>query len=515
MSRDRDVKKSNFSSVSSSQATDTFDLVRNGQNLKITQANLITDFGATGPLQSLGELAATPVLTVISDVNYIRNILGGAGILPSISPQNGVQLDHNFTVDATGEAIMINASAASPTLRSLVAGAGITLTSGGTYITLSTTESSKTVIVYSESDFPTAVAGVITFADDTEYLIQNDISTSNSFVFGQGSVLKGADGTLINLEYVGSGTMFTAVDKNIKMKNLYLKCNSGTLFDISSTTGAHFFRLYESGCECLNVGTFTKLAVLVIFNTYFYSITGTGLTLAGNFSIVLLMLMGMVIPSGSGNAVDLGTSTCDAFNIDKLSFIVNSSGYCISGLASSGNINAGGSGAIFNVFQSGTAGLLNNISPYDDLWEMIMNSQIPDSVDLALATNSGTTVTISASATPVVIGASWVSQETHRFTAVATGRWTYNGKGAHCAITCNISADLATGTDDVSFFFYLNGVQIAASKVTREFTAGNVGNITMLWATELETSDYIEVWVQNDDTSVNVDIINATLRIRS
>ena len=518
MTRDRDIKKSDFIEVSSSQATDYLDLVRNGQNFKILQSVLVNDFGVSGPLSTLGEVTGTPVLKVISDVNYIRNLIAGSGVLLSDSPQDGIEIAHNLDVDKTGVQIMINEGAAQPTIRSIQAGTGISVAGAEGIIQIATSGSpgsTKTIQVFTEDDFPDAVLGVITLAGDTEYRLQNDVTVTSRFIMGENTVISGADRFLISLTYSGVGTMFTSIDKNIKFRDICLKCSLGTMFDVSSTTGTHVFRFLSGGVECLNVGTFTGLEVFLLRNCRFNDVAGTGFVFAGAFSVVLITIS-ILITSGAGTTMfDLASATFGVLILDKVLFDVSSTGYCLSGLASSGNINVGGIGVLTNIFQEGSSDILNNISPYDDRWEMQFNSQIPNSLDLILATNAGTTVTIATASTPVIIGATWVAHNSYRFSGTAGGRWTYNGKGSHVALNASISVDIPTGVDEVSFFFYLNGVQEANSIITRKVDSGNVGNLSMIWELEMETGDYVEIWVQNDDTNVNVIIENAIMRIRS
>lgn len=223
----------------------------------------------------------------------------------------------------------------------------------------------------------------------------------------------------------------------------------------------------------------------------------------------------LTIPSGTGNGFTLGTATFDSVTLDKFLFNISTSGYLISGLANSGNINAGGLGVINNTKSFGTATFSDNITSYDDRWEAQLNSDIINSFDLCLATHAGATIAIAAAATPVIIGATWTQQDGHRFTTTAGGRFTYTGKGTHVSVTASISADIAVASDNVSFFLYKNGVQIANSRAQRYFTAGSIGNLVLVWDIELSTSDYLELWVQNDDTNVDVNIARIVMRIRS
>lgn len=517
MVRARDVKKSNFIEVTSTESSDRFDLVRNNQNFKIARDNLIADFGVSGPLQTLGEPTATPVLSVSGATNYIRNILSGAGILTSISPQNGVKIDHRFNIDKTGVPIMINEGADSPTFRSLLAGSGINVAGAGDNIQISvsaTPVSTKTINVYSIDDFPTPVGGIITLEDNTEYLLLNDVSSVNRYVFGADTVLSGSDSTLISLEYTGTGNMLTITDVDSKIKNLNLVCSSGTVFDVSSTSGLNYFRLFNSIIVCDEIGSFDNIGVMLLFSVNFFATTD-GFYFYNTNSVAIFDTIGITMLSGTGSAFNLGTAIFIYITFQMSLFEINTTGYVISGAASSANIHSTGLGVVVNNRNFGSATFSDNISSYDDRWEMQLNSNIINSFDLQLITHGSGTIAIAAAATPVIIGATWTEQDAHRFTSTAGGRFTYNGKGTHVEVTCSISADIALASDNISFYLYKNSTQITASRVTRLFSAGSIGNIVLLWDLELATSDYLEIWVANDDTDVDVNIYTITLRIRS
>lgn len=514
MSIARDIRKSQFAEITESQSGDYFDLVRNGQNLKIKQSNLISDFGTIGTLSTRGEVTGTPVLYQDGTDNYIRNILSGSGITASLSPQDGVEIEHNFVSDKTGTPVLINETTDQPIVRSLIGGDNINITGIGDTIQIAygAPASSKTVFVYSIADFPAAVAGVITLADDTEYYIQADVSTANRFVMGSNTLISGSDSTLITLDYSGAGIMITAADKDIKIKDVNLTCSSGTLFDVSSTTGLHSMGIFDIRATCNNVGTLDNM-ISVYFAGVRMTITTQGFIFTNAFSIATFDSVGATMASGAGNLFNLGTATFDYFTLDKGFANINTTGYVMTGLANSGNINANGLGSITSSHQFGTSLPSDTIFSTDDRWESQLNSNIPNSYNNVLATHSGATLTITGAATPVIIGATWTEEDSARFTTTAGGRFTYTGKGAFVNIDATITADIALGIDNCSFFVYINGVQEANSQVTREFNAGDPGNMSIVWNAILETNDYIEIWAQNDDAAVNIIIITAILRI--
>jgi len=517
MTRQKDVKKSNFPAITSLQTTDYLDLVRNGQNFKISVADFLTSLGVTGVLQTKGEVTAIPVLDIDSGISYIRNILGGHGILASLSPQDGVEIEHNFTIDKGGVPVVINESSASPTVRSIVAGTGISVGASGDEIQITNTEvpgTAKTVFVYEEADFPTPAGGVITLAGDTEYRLLNDITTVNRFVMGAGTILSAGNERLITLTYSGVGTMFTAVDSTMVVRDIGLVCSAGTAFDISSTTGAHDFICTNVLLTCGDIGTMDELN-LIYFRATNLTASGAGLTITGACGTFFYSIGTITVSGVAAKAINFSTSTFTIISLQNIIFILADAGaYCISGLANSGNINAGGQATVFNTDQYGVGTFLENINHYDNFWDFVLNANSINSYTLALATHAGaTTIPIAASATPVKITGVWNSQTMHRFTHDNDGRWTHTSKNVHLDVTASITVDLVTGIDDISFFIYRNGVQIPASKVTQEVNSGDPENISIIWNLEVDLNDYIEFWVQNDDTTVDVIIVNATIRI--
>lgn len=519
MVRRRDIKKSDFTAVTESESSDYFDFVRNGQNLKISQADMATFLGATGTLEAVGEVTAIPVLRILAGVNYIRSILGGAGINVAVSAQDGIEISHNFTIDNTGVPIMIDSLSDNPTIRSLQAGAGINVSASGDVIQIAATavpESTKTIFVYSISDFPEPVADLITLEADTEYKLQNDISSPYRYLFSSNSVISGSDNILVELEYTDTGTMFTAVDANVKIKDVAITAASGTMFDISSTTAQHQFRVFNARIDCDIAGTLDNLALVYFFDSSFTNIYTQGLSFTNSFSIALFDTMGATIAAGAGNLFTLGTATFDYFSITKGLFNINSTGYIISGLANSGNISSDGLGYITNSRNFGTTfPHTDNIFPTDDRWEYTHNASAPDSYDVLLATNSGTTISITGIGTPALVGAAWTTQKAYRFTGTAAGLWTYNGNQTNVEITAKIKAATTVATDTISFFLYKNGVQIAASRAYNSTTLNVPYDFTIIWDEYLENGDYIQLYAQNDDANVDILISSATIRIRS
>ena len=99
----RGRKKSQFVSQSTVLDTDTLDFVTGSTNRKIAFSDFKAQLGVTGTIQQEGDPLGTPILNQSGDVNNIRNLENGSGIITSVSPQGGAKVSHNFQQDTTGQ----------------------------------------------------------------------------------------------------------------------------------------------------------------------------------------------------------------------------------------------------------------------------------------------------------------------------------------------------------------------------------------------------------------------------
>ena len=166
------VKQSDFTAQTSIPSGSYLGFFANGYNYKISYANFISGLGVTGTIVQDGAVTGTPVLDVQGTVNNIRNLEDGAGIVTNVSAENGIEISHNFTVDATGEPLMQNSTDASPTFVSLVAGVGIDIVTSGTTVEISNQlaaiygqvymQGNATATVIASTTVPVLVAGTWT-----------------------------------------------------------------------------------------------------------------------------------------------------------------------------------------------------------------------------------------------------------------------------------------------------------------------------------------------------------------
>ena len=169
------VRQSQFIEETSVPAGSSLGFFNNGYNYQITYANFLSGLGVTGSIDQDGDPAGVPVLDIQGTVNYIRNLEAGAGVSINVSAQNGIEIEHNFTIDSTGEPLMQDIGDPSPTFVSLVAGTGIDIVTSGSTIEISSTEAESyasvsmtgnaTVTTIASTATPVKVSGTFTLGD--------------------------------------------------------------------------------------------------------------------------------------------------------------------------------------------------------------------------------------------------------------------------------------------------------------------------------------------------------------
>ena len=199
-------KKSKFLAQTTVLAGSDMDYFVNGTNYRISYTNLVSGLGVTGTIVTTGLGTASPVLSVDGTINKIRNIENGSGIAANISATDGVEIKHNFTVDATGSPLMLNTAAVSPTFVSLFAGSGISLTATGNVIAIS----SNDALHYVESFLQTNTTDTVIAATTTPVLI------AGTWEFGANTGFTQTSGG--RLTYNGSDTAVLTVHASISIE---------------------------------------------------------------------------------------------------------------------------------------------------------------------------------------------------------------------------------------------------------------------------------------------------------
>ena len=509
-------KKSNFPAQSTVLAGATFDYVVSSVNYKITFTDLLSELGATGAMQQEGDVTATPILDVQGSVNGIRNLEAGSGIQTSVSPQNGATIEHNFVLDTTGVKLSDDFTLAQPVFRSLVAGSGMNVSGTGDQIQIALSAipaSTKTVVVNQLSDFPTAAGGIITLADDTEYAVRNDITTSDRFVLGDNCVISGSDNIVVNITYSGVGVMFTSVNKDWTLKNITATCSSGTFLDFDGT-GVEIFQIKNGRVIADTLGTIDDFNGIHFDDTQLTATTDGFLFGGVNGVFLAESNLGVI---AAGTFYDLGSATFGGFSVTDAFMTLNGSSVFLGGAASSANLTSGNLGSVHNSRFFGAGTPLQTIAVSDVRWDFVTNNGIPDTNKDCLMSQTANAVatTIAVATTPVKLAGTWTEEDAFFFSTDATGKMTYTGeKNIEIDATMSFSAAPVSGSNkDINFFVAKNGAHIPNSAAFNNISSGDPSRTTVIWRVSLSPNDFIEAFVANDTDTVNVLVSDAVLRL--
>lgn len=520
MNREQGRKKSNFIEVNSVPAGAYMDVFFSGVNRKISYDNFLSGLGVTGTIEQDGSVTGVAVLDTQGTVNYIRNLEAGNGISLSVSPENGIEIEHNFAQGSTGSPLVVDLNVAQPTFVGLVGGAGISLNYNSTNATITINATGgatpSTVVVTSINDFPTAVGGVITLDANKQYLISNNINLGTTRLELQdGTEVNGAGPFVTTLTYTGTGALFTWEDSRVVISNLGISAVNGSLFDGSDPLGqkaALLDKLYV--IECDSIGSFSDMSILKIEDVEIAQVNTNGMTFAGTFDV--LTFAASVVKIGAGALFDFGTAVFSGIDIMGNVFdITDPSVELLKGAVSSGNIATGGIGALVNNRILTNTPALTNISADNRRWWFFINDRLKDSRNDGTVSMQGnsTATTIGSTSTPVLVAGTFTVGAVAGFSVTTAGRLTFTAeKPERLPVDAQISLTAAGTNQDVSIYIAKNGSVIAGSRMSVNAGA-NVAHVSTSWQVDFVLNDYVEIFVQNATATNAVTVTRAVLRV--
>lgn len=377
----------------------------------------------------------------------------------------------------------------------------------------------KRVVVNVLADFPAAVSGVITLADDTEYFLGDSVNVGiTTFAWGSNTVISGLLQSVVTLTYTGTGDMFTITNTGGRIQGIEISCTSGRVFNFSDSTDSAF-RVIDTIINAATLGLFnstgTNGSIIRFTNLLSSTFTTNGFKFTGGHN-GFFMDVTSVNPA-AGILLDLGTATFQKFTVNNLITDIAAGATFLSGAAGSANINATGSGTVNENTISGAGTVLSGIAAGDSRWEFFQNNKIidtrPDGL-LYMQGNATNTVITTAGVYVIIAGTRTVGP-TSQFTGTTAGRLTYNGvKDVRVPITVSVSVEPVSGTNkNISIRLAKNGTTIAGSQRTVRADSGSPISMTMPWQEDMSTNDYVEAFITNDTDTVNVLVSSSITRI--
>ena len=198
-----------------------------------------------------------------------------------------------------------------------------------------------TVSVSSVDDFPSAVVGVITLADNTVYQINGTIDIgSNRLVMGADTFIKGNSRDIDVITSTTTDALITSTN-SFRIWTLGFVCNSGTLLDLNGAGVEDFYSFGLAFESTGGLGDIASFRNVTLFNANFSTFTN-GITLTGTNINLVIAFSGFSETTSATNHIDLGTATFDYVNFNSNAFTVSSGNYAFEIAADAANINSGG-----------------------------------------------------------------------------------------------------------------------------------------------------------------------------
>jgi len=322
------------------------------------------------------------------------------------------------------------------------------------------------------------------------------------------------------LTYTGTGDLFTWVNANIGINNLKLYVPNGRVWN--GTNGTEVARLVDlSIIECDKIGRYESTGGSSVRQTYVVCALAKtdGIEFVGSFAAFIHS--GGLMTINGGTLYALGSSTFFFFTLETISVVLGASATALTGLTNSGNIASGGAGRVLSGAIAGSGAIMTDISVDDIGWLFFHNNGFPDTRTDALLSmqNNATLTTISAASTDgsnsELIAGTWLVETISRMTGTTGGRVTLDlYEGGRFPFTASVSLEPASGTNvSMSAYIAINGVIEAGSKRSASASAGSPSSITIPWQHSFVLGDYIEVFVENNDTSADILVSSAVLRV--
>lgn len=497
----------------------------NGTIYTVTYGTFVTELGATGSLSPDSDSGSVDILTGTAPNYVLRGLRGGNGVGVQANIFGSITINANLNNKggaADGERVLDNTTGTTLNFKRILAGNGIGVSSTANSITITNELVGATgdIVTVSElADLPSAVAGVITLADNTVYEFISDVSTSSRFVLGSNTVLRSADPYANTLTYTGTGTMFTTNNGNQSLHEMSFDCPNGQFIDTTGNTSGSLLIRWIRIIELKDFGVMEKpiLGVYDVLIALWTGSVGLNFGTQTNARSIIDRITVLSATNAALTAIDLNGATFDAFSIDGFQVLASVSGQTfLTGAASGGNITGQNIGFVSGVVIEGDMVGLDTISVDDAGWDFTDNNVIENTDPHAvLSLDSPTATTISVAGTPVQVNGTFTTQNSQVMSVSAGGVVTYNGRRNKFArVDVTMSLEPVSGTNKVLFLqIAKNGTVVAVTKVTRTSSSGTAAVVSLDWALDLATGDTVSVFVGNDTDTVDVQVNQMLLRV--
>ncbi len=363
------------------------------------------------------------------------------------------------------------------------------------------------VNIYSLSDLPTPVSGVITLDATKMYIFSGIVNISPNYLSLNGASLRGIDPAKDGVMSSVSGGILRSTGVSVFIQDLAVIPLSGTTkaYDFTDATGTKFCNIFsgssvvEIGVPSLGVGQISGFKAVTLKQNYWNCTDGLKVTgTLGKFCASLCFFTG--ITAGSGIEF-LAASVIDDVDLSNNYFIYT--GQTGIKVNSSATIDRGR--MTTNMFR-GITNLLNGFDSYTPGWQMISNTDIPNSRALAFQymTANATATSLPVANTYYKIAGTTTTVNAKKF-STSSNRITYTGKtGIVGKVFIIIGAKAPAANSDFSIVIAKNGVVITAPVASMAAASNNQSfQLSLITELDLVTNDYVEVFIKSNNSNTN------------
>lgn len=373
------------------------------------------------------------------------------------------------------------------------------------------------VAVAEKNDFPTPIAGIITLAASTTYIITTDIDLgSDTILYSTGSNLLGFNREVNILRTNSAVALVTSTGQHFQIQGLHLTNPSGPLFDIEGDN--LFAAVFDTMLidNCVTVGTITDcISVVMDRVASLGTIASTnGFRFSGTFDE--LFVRHCYFKQWTGNLFDLATDSpvFDIISFLGTRFFGDTLLVAINGLAASANVNDFGVvlGSAFDNMTNPITGILKS----DAKWGFQANAGLANSAIIGFVsmTANATETVITTSSGGVgpsdyvkMLGTTTASPSNERFTTPSSNRLDFTGiRDAQIRLTANV-ASVRVGGGPINIHtvtFFKNGSQLNATVESAGGSAGDPQNATLTAIDTATDGDFYEIFIANDTDTTNI-----------
>jgi hypothetical protein len=458
------------------------------------------------------------ITTCASDGDSVLAPSASAGLVFDVTNQGAQNADlfptiaDNFSGYAANEAIVLEPG---DTIRCWAIDNTTWVIIGGIGAFVPGSAESVYTYVTSASDFPAAVDGLITITSGS-YLLDGNIDLNGDRILVTGkATIAGTSSETAFLTSTGLAVdtaLITALD-SIPMQNLTIHdVDMAFNIDDSLALGTLAVDWYA-----LNVDTVTKIGRIGTVSNFLWLnsawLSSQGLRFDGTVGTIGIQGSLLLGDGSAANLVELeSTAVVDRrFKLTDSSVIAFGS---TQGVVVDAAATVPVEGLILRDLNfSGGGTYLSGVTAADDEARFEGNRGISNTISLGVMFMHGnaTVTTISGVDTPTkVLGTTTVGSAGQKFTHT-DNRLTYNGALTNYFQVHAVASVTGSSSKVAGFYVAVNGVAISESEMyATTNTGGRAESIGIQHVVELQTGDYVEIWIENatDSTNFTVEDLN-------